>query len=67
MKIFLRGKMYDSSKEPIGVRFSEDDLENVKTMSKHFDTYVAGPKDHRTEMVEIINKLKPDVSKSSHG
>ncbi len=65
MKVLIRGKVYDSKFEPIGIRLSNDDKASIKGMSDVHDTYVAFPKDCPGEkMAEIVNTLKPELTRN---
>lgn len=52
MKVNIKGIWYDANIEPIAVKLSDADKENIKNMSKEADHYISFPDKMKWEDVK---------------
>lgn len=58
MLIYIRGTVYDSSKEDVGILLSDSDKKNITNMDKDCDCYLAGPNLTEEKADRMSKKLK---------
>lgn len=58
MLIYIRGVVYDSSKEDVGILLTDSDKKNIANMAKECNCYISGPKLVEEKADRIGTKLK---------
>ena len=63
MLIYIRGVVYDSEKEDVGILLTDSDRMNITNMSPECKCYLAGPKLTEEKAEKMGTKLKQRVKK----
>jgi hypothetical protein len=58
MLIYIRGQIYNSSVEDVGILLDDSDKENIKNMDAKCSCYLAGPKLNEAKAEKMGVKLK---------